>query len=92
MSITLSPKAEAIVRQFVARGHYHDPETVVEAALNALTERDQLARLQTLIAVGDEQLARGQVVQWTPDTLDRLKQEADERVRIGRPFKDDVIP
>ncbi len=92
MSITLSPKAEAIVRQFVARGHYHDPESVVMTALQALAERDQLAQLQAAIAVGDEQLARGQVIQWTSDTLDRLKQEAEELVRMGRPFKDDVIP
>jgi len=54
-------------------------------------ERDKPERLKELIAVGDEQAARGQVVPWTPDFLDRLKREAAEDVRLGRPFKDEVI-
>jgi putative addiction module CopG family antidote len=92
MSIQLSPKAEALVRQLVERGDYDDPEAVVDEALRVLMERDKLERLKELIAVGDEQAARGQVVPWTPDFLDRLKREAAEDVRLGRPFKDEVIP
>jgi putative addiction module CopG family antidote len=92
MSIQLSPEAEAVVRQLVDRGDYDDPEAVIDHALRALLERGQLSRLKAAIAVGDEQAARGQVVPWTPDFLDRLKREAAENVRLGRPFKDEVIP
>ena len=92
MSIHLSPEAEALIRELIERGDYDDPETVVDKALEALVERNQLARLKAAIAVGDEQAARGQVVPWTPDFLDRLKREAAENVRLGRPFKDEVIP
>jgi putative addiction module CopG family antidote len=92
MSIQLSPEAEALVRQLIEGGDYDDPEAVVDEALRVLMERDKIERLKELIAVGDEQAARGQVVPWTPDFLDRLKREAAEDVRLGRPFKDEVIP
>jgi putative addiction module CopG family antidote len=92
MIIQLTPEAEAVVRQLVDRGDYDDPEAVIDHALRALLEQGQLSRLKAAIAVGDEQAARGQVVPWTSDFLDRLKREAAENVRLGRPFKDEVIP
>jgi putative addiction module CopG family antidote len=92
MSIQLSPEAEALVRQLIERGDYDDPEAVVDEALRVLIERDKLERLKELIAIGDEQAAREQVVPWTTDFLDRLKREAAEDIRLGRPFKDEVIP
>ena len=92
MSIQLSPETEARIRELVERGDYDDPAAVVDEALEALTERQQLARLKAAIAVGIEQVERGQVVPWTPDFLDRLKRESEEHVRLGKPFKDEVIP
>jgi hypothetical protein len=32
------------------------------------------------------------MIPWTPDMLDRLKREADELVRSGKPIKDEVKP
>jgi len=92
MSIQLSPEAEALIRELVERGDYADPETVVDEALRALVERDQVATLRDEIAVGVEQYARGQVVPWTPDFLDRLKREADGLVRSGKLIKDEFKP
>ena len=92
MSIQVSPKAEALIRELIENGDYDDPEAVVDEALRVLIERDKLERLKVLIAIGVEQHARGQVVPWTPDSLDRLKREAAEDIRLGRPFKDEVIP
>ena len=92
MSIQLSPGAEALVRQLVDRGDYDDPEAVVDEAPRVLMERDRFERLKALIAVGEEQSARGQVVPWTPDFLDRLKREAAEQVGNGMPIKDEVKP
>ena len=92
MSIQLSPEAEATIRELVERGGYEDEETVVAEALRVLVERDKIERLRALIAVGDEQAARGQLVPWTPDFMDRLKRQSVENVRSGKPFKDEVIP
>jgi hypothetical protein len=41
------------------------------------------ARVRDLIAVAEEQAARGQVITWTPDFLDRLKREEAEDVPSG---------
>ena len=91
-SIQLSPEAEALIRELIEQGDYDAPEAVVDEALRVLMEREQFARLKAAIAIGLEQDARDQVVQWTPDFLDRLKREAAENVHLGRPCKDEVIP
>jgi antitoxin ParD1/3/4 len=92
MSITLSPEAEARIHELVAEFDYDGPEAVVDEALRVLEERDKYARLKAAIAVGLEQIERGQVIPWTPDFMDRLKREAEEHVRLGKPFADEVIP
>jgi antitoxin ParD1/3/4 len=92
MTIQLSPEAEATIRELMGRGDYSDPEAVVEEALRVLAEQIQYDRLKAAIAVGMEQIERGEVVPWTPDFLDRLKRKSEEHVRLGKPFKDEVIP
>jgi putative addiction module CopG family antidote len=92
MNIQLSPEAEALIRELVERGDYDDAETVVDEALRILVERDQYARLKTAIAVGIEQYERGEMIPWTPDYFDRLKREAAELARSGKPIKDEVKP
>jgi putative addiction module CopG family antidote len=92
MTIQLSPETEALIQELMDRGDYAHPAAVIDEALQALVEREKLTRLRALIAVGDEQAARGQVVAWTDDLLDRLKRQSEEDVRLGKPFKDEVIP
>jgi antitoxin ParD1/3/4 len=92
MSIQLSPEAEATIREFVERGDYRDAEAVVEEALRVLAEREQYAKLKAAIAVGMEQVERGETIPWTPDYFDRLKREAIELARSGKPIKDEVKP
>jgi antitoxin ParD1/3/4 len=92
ITITLSPETEARIHELVAKFDYDGPEAVVDEALRVLEERDKLKRLRELIAAGDEQLARGEVIPWTPDFLDRLKRESEENVRQGKPIKDEVRP
>lgn len=92
MAVQLSPESEETIRDLVTRGGYDDEEAVVAEALRVLVERDKLERLRALIAVGDEQAARGEVVEWTPDFLERLKREAEEDERLGKPLRDEVLP
>lgn len=92
MIVTLTPESEALVRKLIERGPYADPDEVVHAALRLVQKRDKLARLRAAIAVGDEQIARGEVVEWTPDFMDRLMAEAAEADRLGLPIKDEVKP
>jgi antitoxin ParD1/3/4 len=92
MNITLPPQLEALVQQKVASGMYGDASEVVGEALRLLEERDRLTRLRAALAVGDDQLARGEVVEWTPGLMERLKREADAEERQGLPISDDVTP
>ena len=92
MVIQISPESEATIRELVSRWGYDDEEAVVAEALHVLVERDTVERLRALIAVGDEQAARGELVPWTPDFMDRVMRQSVENVRLGEPFKDEVIP
>jgi antitoxin ParD1/3/4 len=92
MSITLSPEAEARIHELVAAFDYDGPEAVVVEALRVLEERDKYARLKAAIAVGLEQIERGETIPWTPDYCERLKREAVELARSGKPIKDEVRP
>jgi putative addiction module CopG family antidote len=92
MSIQLSPETAARIQELVERGDYDDPEAVIDEALRVLMERDQYARLKAAITVGVEQYERGEMIPWTPDYFDRLKREAAELARSGKPIKDEVKP
>lgn len=92
MTITLSPETQARIQELVAEFAYPSPEAVVDEALRVLEEREKYVRLKAAIAVGLEQIERGEAIPWTPDLLDQLKREAEEDVRLGRHFDDDVIP
>ena len=93
MNVILTPELEAMIQEKVVSGDYSDPSEVVREALRLLEERDrQLERLRAELATGLEQIARGTTVAYTPDFLDRLKREAAEHVRLGKPIKHAVKP
>lgn len=92
MNVELPPRLEALVREKVDSGLYDDASAVVEDALRQLDERHRHDRLRAAIAVGDAEVARGEVVDWTPDFMEQLKAEADEEDRLGLPIDDDVVP
>lgn len=90
MNVNLTPQLEALVRQKVETGLYNNASEVVREALRLMEERDRFRRLQSAIASGDAQYARGEVSTWTPETLQELIEEADEADRLGLPISDDV--
>ena len=92
MNVSLTPQLEAFVRSKVESGRYNNASEVMREALRLLEARDRLDRLRAAIAVGDAQIARGEVEEWTPDFVERLLQEAAEEERAGVPISDDVLP
>lgn len=92
MNVNLTPQLESMIRQKVESGLYNNASEVVREALRLMGERDRRERLRTAIAIGDEQLAHGQVTTWTADTMRRLIQQADAEDRQGLPIRDDVLP
>jgi antitoxin ParD1/3/4 len=92
MNVALTPQLEAMIREKVASGRYDSADAVMREALRLLDERDRFERAKAAIAAGIEQADRGQVTQWSPDLMRRLRQEADEDERLERPIADDVLP
>ena len=92
MNVILTPQLEAMIRQKVASGRYDSAADVVREALRLLDERDRFEQTRTAIAHGLDQADRGRVTTWTPETMHRLRREADEDERLGRPIDADVLP
>lgn len=93
MNVSLTPQIEALVRQQVETGRYTNASDVVRAALRLLEERDRrLQWLRAEIAIGDEQIARGELIDFTPERLEQIKREARENASSGKPIKDAVKP
>lgn len=93
MTVRITTQLEEKIERLIATGHYADTNAVIEAALRLLEERDRkLAWLRAELAIGEEQEKRGETVPYTPDFMERLMREADERSRQGVPVKDAVKP
>ncbi len=92
LTVILSQQLEAVVREKVDSGRYADPNAVVEEALRLLDDRDRLERLRAEIALGLEDIERGEVVDFTRELWDQLIREAEEDERNGVPIDDAVLP
>ena len=89
MSLTLPPRLESLVRQKVEDGLYESPGQVMEEALLLLDERDRLRqrRLEELrqdIAIGLEQLERGEYVILDEEEVRRMNAEGRQRLEARR--------
>jgi antitoxin ParD1/3/4 len=77
MVIHLSEERERIVRSFVEDGRFASEDEVIDEALRLLEERDEQAKLAELrreIALGIEQVERGELVPFEPHaTLERIR-------------------
>ena len=91
MNVSLTPKLEELVSKRVASGLYNSASEVVREALRLLEERDRLRemRLEELrreIAVGLEQLDRGEYAEYDEKSLAELFERigTEGRKRLGQ--------
>lgn len=92
MVVSLTPQVEAMILERVKSGNYNDASEVVKAALQLLEEREKLEHLRSLLAVGFEQSARGELIDFTPELLEELDREVEERFLRGEKPNPDVCP
>ncbi|HKG24010.1 MAG TPA: type II toxin-antitoxin system ParD family antitoxin [Thermomicrobiales bacterium] len=93
MSVTLTPQLETLVRHKVETGLYPNADAVMQEALRLLDERDRrLQWLRDAIAKSDEQIARGEGIPYTPELLEEIDCEVDERFARGDLPSPDVCP
>lgn len=90
MNVTLTPDLEVFVQQLIDEGRYRDASEVVQTALRQMAGRDAHERLKSEVRLGAEQIARGDVVTYSAELMERLKREADDDARRGTPAKEAV--
>ena len=88
MSVTLTPEVEAIIQRKVEEGLYADAESALARAVELLVYQDKLERLRALIREGEE----GEAVPWTPELMDEIERESEERYLRGELPNPDVCP
>ncbi len=93
MTLTLTPELEAMIREKVDSGRYATADEVIEAAVRLLdAQDDHLAMLRAKLQVGLDDLERGDTVLLTPELLDEIDREVEERFRRGDEPDPDVCP
>ncbi len=86
MQIVLSPELEGLIQRKLDSGEYDSAAEVVRDALYLLDEVDRfkaqrLAELRRDIAVGLDQLDRGETVTFDEELAERIKARGRERLR-----------
>jgi antitoxin ParD1/3/4 len=93
MTLEIAPDLETRIQGKVIAGLYADADAVLVEALRLLDERDRrLEWLRIAIAKSDEQIARGEGIPYTPELLEEIDREVDERFCRGEMPNSDVCP
>lgn len=74
MKITIDPNLERFVEEKVRSGQYASADAVVSSALSLLRDQEaftaeDLERLRREVAIGIEQLDRGESAPWDPEEI-----------------------
>jgi len=92
MNVSLTPQLEAMIRAKVDSGMYNNASEVVREALRIMEREGKLQQLREAVKLGFDQLDRGEGIVFTPQTLDRILNEARENARLGKPVRDIIKP
>lgn len=93
MHINLSPEMEEFIKRKVASGFYGNATEVVRDAIRRMQAEDlRLEAWQAAIKKGDEQLDRGEGLEYSPNMRERITQEAIVDMHSERPMDPDVLP
>lgn len=84
LTVKVPRRLVEMARAQVASGRFANVDAVIEHALDEYDERERkLEHLRTLLKEGEDQLARGEYVEWTPTLMSEIAQEAREAVARG---------
>lgn len=92
MNVQLPARYEYMVREKVESGRYGDASEVIGDALRLMEEHDRLQAMRAAVLIGHEQIERGEVVRYTPELLEDIRQAVLKKASEGRQPNPDVIP
>ena len=92
MHINLSPEIEQYLQGKVLSGFYSNSSEVIRDAIRHMWEDDsKLERLRSAIKIGDDEIAMGKYIQYTPELLEEITTEAIANHKAGKQVDPDVI-
>lgn len=87
MHINLSPEMEGYIKGKVSSGFYGNATEVIRDAVRRMqTEEERLASFRAAVAIGDEQIEKGQGIRYTPEVRKEILKEALARKKAGKPI------
>jgi hypothetical protein len=92
MALQISPDIQARIAEKIESGDYPDADAVLDRALDVLGEVERLNHLRSLLAVSAEQVARGELIPYTDELREEIKQSALRRFDAGELPSPDVCP
>jgi len=93
MHVNLSPEMEGFVKSKVETGFYGNATEVIRDALRRMQAEDnRIAAWQAAVKIGDDQLARGEGIAYTPAVLESITESAIRTMHSGEPMDPDVLP
>jgi antitoxin ParD1/3/4 len=93
MHINLSPEMEGFIKGKVASGFYGNATEVIRDAIRRMqAEESRVAAWQAAIKKGDDQLERGEGIDYTPKTLEDITRSAMSAMHGNQSMDPDVLP
>jgi antitoxin ParD1/3/4 len=93
MHVNLSPELEGFIKSKVAGGFYGNATEVIRDAIRRMqAEESRAASWAAAIKRGNDQLDRGEGVEYSPKALNDITQRAIGAMRGGEPIDPDVLP
>ncbi len=93
MHINLSSEMEGFIKRKVAGGLYGSATEVIRDALRRMeAEETRIAVWHAAIKKGNDQLDRGEGVDYTPDALNDITKDAISAMHSDSPMDPDVLP
>ena len=93
MHVNLSPELEGFIKGKVSGGFYGNATEVIRDALRRMqAEEARQAAWQAAIKQGDDELDRGEGIDYTADTLKDISKSAAKAMRSGKAMDPDVLP
>jgi putative addiction module CopG family antidote len=93
--IELPEQLEAYIQFKIETGLYSNGAEVIRDALRHMMQEDDEAtralRLREAVALGFEQIERGEGAEYRPETMQQMKESARARARQGQKPKADVV-
>lgn len=92
MSITLTPRTEALIQEKLESGRYASADEVIEEAVKLLEARERFERLRASLIEAEEQIRQGKILELTPELRQRIRDGDIATAHTGIPPDSDVCP